>query len=119
MSYMKAVCCWVKSNIEYSLSVIDKFLNFFFICYLCNQSSCNQFVIYCHKILLNKIKNPVLIKGRDITSWYHLFSQSRCSASNERQTTPLRITAAAPSQPTKNKSYLFHHIQQFLKSTHA
>ena len=36
VAYMKAVCGRVKSNIEYGLSLIHHFFDFFFVCYLGN-----------------------------------------------------------------------------------
>ena len=49
MSYMKAVCCGVKSNIKCCFSIVDQFFNFFFICYLGNQAAGNQFIVNCHR----------------------------------------------------------------------
>ena len=48
MSYMKAVCSRVKSDIEYSLSVIYHFADFFFVCHLRDQSTRYQFFINLH-----------------------------------------------------------------------
>ena len=48
MSYMKAVCRRVKTDVENSFSIIYQFLDFFFVCYLRDQSAGNQFVIYFH-----------------------------------------------------------------------
>ena len=53
MSYMKAVCCWIKSNVKCSLSIVNKVFDKCFICYLCNKTSCNQFVIKCHFCFLS------------------------------------------------------------------
>ena len=41
MSYMEAVCCRVKANIEYRLSLIYHFPDLFFVCYLGNKTSGN------------------------------------------------------------------------------
>ena len=48
MSDMKAVRRRVKSNVENGFPIIYQFLNFFFVCYLRDQSTGNQFVIYFH-----------------------------------------------------------------------
>ena len=48
MSYMKTVCCRVESDIECSLSIIYKFFDSLFICYLGDQASCLKFFINSH-----------------------------------------------------------------------
>ena len=53
MSYMKAVCCWIKSNVKCSLSIVNKFFDKCFFCYLRNMTSCNLFVIKCHFCFLS------------------------------------------------------------------
>ena len=48
MSYVKAVCCRVKSDVECSLSIVDQVFDPVFVCYLCDQTSCNEFFINSH-----------------------------------------------------------------------
>ena len=48
MTYMKAVGCRVKADVENGLSVIDKLLDFVFVRDLSNESAGNKFIIDCH-----------------------------------------------------------------------
>ena len=48
MSHMQTVSCRVKTDIKYCFSIVDEFLDFFLIGYLCDQTSGNQFVVKCH-----------------------------------------------------------------------
>ena len=49
VTYVKAVGCGVKADIKYRLAGIYQFSDFFFVCYLSNQTSCNEFLIYSHQ----------------------------------------------------------------------
>ena len=40
VTYMKAVCCRVESDVKYSLSIINEIADTLLICYLGNQPSC-------------------------------------------------------------------------------
>ncbi len=48
MTYMEAVGCRVKANVENGLTVVDKLLDFVFVRDLSNESAGNKFVIDCH-----------------------------------------------------------------------
>jgi hypothetical protein len=48
MTYMKAICCRIKTYIECSLAVVDQVSDLLFIGYLCEQPSLLQFFIYSH-----------------------------------------------------------------------
>ena len=50
MSDMKAVRGRVKADVKCRLSVVYEIADLFFICYLCNQSSCNEFVVNLHGV---------------------------------------------------------------------
>ena len=83
MSYMKAVCGRVKSDIESSLSVVDQFFNLFFVCNLGDKASGYEFVINCHnnppdfRNLLNDIKKALILKRTSASaSCYHLNSSA-------------------------------------------
>ena len=58
MSYMKAVCGRVKSDVEGSLTVVYHFLNLIFVSYLGDQPSGFQFFPNCHVIFLLNKKIP-------------------------------------------------------------
>ena len=49
VAYVKAVGRGVKADIKYRLACVDQFSYFFFVCYLSNQTSCNEFLIYSHQ----------------------------------------------------------------------
>ena len=51
VTYVKAVCCGIKTNIKGSFTVIDQLLNFFFVCQLSKKTSCFQLVINRHRLL--------------------------------------------------------------------
>ena len=48
VAYVEAVSCRVETDIEYGLSLVDHFLNFFFVGYLGNKASGNQFFVNLH-----------------------------------------------------------------------
>ena len=48
VSDMKAVRGRVEADVKRRLSVVYEIADLFFICYLCNQSSCNEFVVNLH-----------------------------------------------------------------------
>ncbi len=45
MSHMQTVSCRVKTDIKYRFSIVDEFLDFFLVGYLCDQTAGNQFVV--------------------------------------------------------------------------
>ena len=82
MSYMQAVCCRIKSNIERCLSFIDQTADLLFVCYLCNQTSCYKFFVQCHLSFLQNIfsfwgikKRPYKNIRTKYTPCYHLISR--------------------------------------------
>ena len=79
MSYMKAVCCWIKSDVKCSLSIVNKVFDKCFICYLCNKTSCNQFVIKCHFCFLSFHFSYCCSRSQRILQNFVL-SLSRCSS---------------------------------------
>ena len=52
VSYMEAVGCGVEADIEHGLSLVDHFLNFFFVGHLGNEASGNQFFVNLHGVSL-------------------------------------------------------------------
>ena len=59
VTYMKAVCCRVKANIECGFPVIYHLFDLVFVCNLCDQATCFQFFPNCHCsfLLYSHIKN--------------------------------------------------------------
>ena len=57
VTYMKAVGCRVKADVENCLSVVDKLLDFIFVRDLSNESAGNKFVINCHFDVSFLVKN--------------------------------------------------------------
>ena len=48
VAYMEAVSCGIEADIEYGLSLVDHFLNFFFVGHLGNKAPGNQFFVNLH-----------------------------------------------------------------------
>ena len=91
VSDMKAVCGRVKADVKRRLSVVYEITDLFFICYLCNQSSCDKFVVNLHDVcsfsfLFSvcsiyigrdlKSSHPYLLRTRADIPCYHLISQT-------------------------------------------
>ena len=67
MTNMQTVGSRVKTNIKNCFSAVYQFSYFFFICNLCNKTSCNKLFINSHKIILqykNK-KSPLCLHTED------------------------------------------------------